>query len=286
MDTAAERRRELGGFLRKRRAQLARAEFGLPRIGRTRETGLRREEVAYHAGVSVTWYTWLEQGRDINPSRQVLEAICRTLRLDDAGHAYVLGLGGYAPEPPEPAGTMNTGSSIPPHLQRFLDAQGAAPAFAILPDWHIAGWNRAYEALYPKVATLEPADRNLLLVIFTDPVVRAMLPDWEVTSGHFLAEYRAEAGAALGRPEHTMLVTRLLEASPEFARAWNEHHVERFASRERRFLHPVAGELVFEHHRLSPSDLPEVHVVVYLPASEETRAKMAGMLTEGPGAEP
>lgn len=275
MDAAEERRRELGSFLRKRREQVPRADYDLPPIARSRHTGLRREEVAYHAGLSVTWYTWLEQGREINPSRQVLDAIAHTLRLSAPEHHYVLTLAGYAPLPqgdPPPA------AEAPAHIQRLLDAQQASPAFAIAPDWGIAGWNRAYEALYPNIARVAAGDRNLLLLIFTDPSVRQLLPDWESASRHFLAEYRAEAGPALGQPGHAALVARLMRESAEFARAWSEHEVERFASRERRFHHAAAGDLVFEQHRLTPSDLPGIHVVIYLPLDSATRAKMAGLL--------
>ncbi|WP_166350602.1 helix-turn-helix transcriptional regulator [Phytoactinopolyspora limicola] len=261
MSQEAQRRQELGGLLRKRRAQLVRADFDLPPVGRSRTHGLRREEIAYRSGLSVTWYTWLEQGRDINPSRQVLQAITRTMRLSPAEHEYVLALAGYTPDQADDSAP----AALPAHIQRLLDAQGHAPAFVVTPEWSIAGWNDAYEALYPTVATVEPENRNLLWLIFTDPAVRRMLPDWESTSRHFLAEYRAEAGALLGQPGHATLLTRLLSHSAEFARAWEHHEIERFASRERRFVHPDVGELVFEHHRLSPADLPDLHIVVYLP---------------------
>jgi len=271
VDPAAERRRELGGFLRSRREALDRAGYGLPPT-RGRTAGLRREEVAYHAGVSVTWYTWLEQGRETNPSRQVLDAIARTLRLAPAEHHYLLGLAGYAPVPP---GELPPTAPAPPHLQRLLDAQGAAPAFAVAATWDIAAWNRAYAALYPAVATVPADERNLLWLIFTDPGVRRMLPDWETTAQQFLAEYRAAAGPALGTAAHAALVSRLVEASPTFAQAWHHHHVERFASRERRFHHPEAGPLTFEQHRLTPSDQPDLHVVIYLPADGATLRAMA-----------
>ncbi|WP_205856321.1 helix-turn-helix transcriptional regulator [Phytoactinopolyspora endophytica] len=271
MGQDADRRRELGGFLRKRREGLVRADYELPPVGRSRVTGLRREEIAYHAGVSVTWYTWLEQGKDINPSRQVLDSIARTMRLSAAEHEYTLALAGYAPSPPHDV----TPVTAPPHIRRLLEAQDTSPAFAVSPDWMIAGWNRAYEALYPNVAAVAPEERNLLWLIYTDPYVRQMLPDWETTSRHFLAEYRAEAGPSLGHSAHVALLTRLLSASPEFAAAWEEHQVERFSSRERHFRHPDVGDLAFEHHRLTPSDLPDIHVVVYVPLEgTETEQKV------------
>ncbi len=268
MQQDKQRRQELGAFLRKRRGELVRSDHHLPPVGRSRLIGLRREEIAYLAGVSVTWYTWLEQGRDIHPSRQVLDSVARTMGLTAAERDYLLSLSGLAPAP-----TVDlTPIVAPPHLQRLLAAQGDSPAFAVSADWTIAGWNRAYELLYPNVATVPAADRNLLLLIFTDPAVRALLPDWDVTSRHFLAEYRAEAGPMLGHPAHVALVSRLFEQSPEFQAAWNDHQVERFASRERRFHHP-AGELIFEHHRLIPSDLPDLHVVVYVPVIESGTAQ-------------
>ncbi|WP_087007727.1 helix-turn-helix transcriptional regulator [Gulosibacter sp. 10] len=268
--------RELGTFLRRRRERLVREDFDLPPVGRSaRTTGLRREEIAYRAGVSVTWYTWLEQGRDINPSRQVIDSLAVTMRLSAAEHAYVLALAGYAavtadgPASPE---------SLPPQLQRFLDAQDPSPAFALSANWMIVGWNRAYGALYPGVAEAEPERRNLLRLIFTDPSVRSLLPDWEVTSRQFLAEYRAETGGMLGQEQHVRLIASLTEESAEFAEAWQAHRIERFASRERRFRHPV-GELVFEQHRLVPSDQPELQLVVYLAeAGSETLLAMHGLL--------
>ncbi|WP_396912808.1 helix-turn-helix transcriptional regulator, partial [Mycolicibacterium sp.] len=182
--TDPDRRAELGTFLRSSRERLLRVDFGLPAGGRGRTVGLRREEVAYLSGVSVTWYTWLEQGRDINPSRQVLDAVSRALRLTVAEHRYVLGLAGFAPLPAPVADDVTT---VPSHVQRLLDAIGENPAYALTPEWGIAGWNAAYERLYPNVATTPATERNLLWVVFTDPAVRTLLDDWQVTSQRFLA---------------------------------------------------------------------------------------------------
>ena len=281
MEQADDRRRELGRFLRTRRESLVRADFELPPVGRSRLTGLRREEIAYRAGLSVTWYTWLEQGRDINPSRQVLDSIARNMRFSAAEHAYILSLAGYTPTQ---SADLGAAPDAPPHIQHLLDQQGHAPAFAVSPSWAIAAWNDAYEALYPGVATLPPEGRNLLLAIFTDPSVREMLPDWDTTSRRFVAEYRAEAGPLLGHPAHVALVSTLLTASSEFASAWQQHEIRRFSSRERVFRHPEVGILTFEHHRLIPADLPDLHIVVYLPDPRtDTREKMAALLSERDG---
>lgn len=271
------RRRQLGDFLRTRRTQLDRAAFGLPPVTRGRGMGLRREEIAYLSGVSVTWYTWLEQGRPINPSRQVLDAVARTLRLTAAERAYVLSLAGAA----TPATGAAEAAEVPPHVQHLLDALQTSPAFAIAADWSIAAWNRAYQALYPGVATVPAQDRNLLWLVFTDPDVRAMLPDWAADSRHFLAEYRAEAAPRLGEAAHADLVERLGRASEVFRAAWRDHDVEGFTSRERRFHRPEVGDLDFEHHRLELSDVPGLHLVVYTPVSGTPTAERLARLLAG-----
>ncbi|MDP8930670.1 MAG: hypothetical protein M3O70_19410 [Actinomycetota bacterium] len=150
-------------------------------------------------------------------------------------------------------------------MQRLLDALDGYPAYAIAPDWGICGWNSAYARLYPHVATVPVSDRNLLWLIFTDPYVRDLLPDWESDSRRFLAEFRAEAGPRLGDASIAYLVRRLREASPAFRAGWESHDIEGFAARERVFHHPLVGELHFEHHRLAPADHPDLHLVIYTP---------------------
>nr|WP_239521055.1 helix-turn-helix transcriptional regulator [Blastococcus saxobsidens] len=252
----ATARRELAEFLGSRRRQVSPASVGLVAGGNRRTPGLRREEVALLAGVSHTWYTWLEQGRDIHPSRQVVDALARTLRLSPAEHEYVLRLAGHGGAPAE-----RSSEAVPAHLQRLMDALGPSPAYAITSSWSIVGWNRAYERLYPGVAAA--ADRNLLWAVFTDPAVRDLLGDWETDSRRFLTQFRAEVGPRLADPGVVDLVTRLQEASPSFREGWASRDVDRFSSTERRFEHPVVGTLVLEHHQVTPADAPGVQVVVY-----------------------
>ncbi|MFC0673371.1 helix-turn-helix transcriptional regulator [Brachybacterium hainanense] len=277
MPTADPLRRELGAFLRGRRNAAVRADYDLPPVGRRRTTGLRREEIAFLSGVSVTWYTWLEQGRDINPSRQVIDAVALNLHLTQAEHDYVLGLAGFSPHPrpvlaePEP---------VPGHVQLLLDALDPAPAFALTPHWDLAAWNTAYQGLFPGVLDTPPERRNLLLFIYLDPRVRSMLPQWEDTSSRFLAEYRAESGGRVSGAEHVRLVTHLRAESPEFARAWDAQAVERFASRRRVFEHPEAGHLEFEQVNLLPQDAPELRIISYLPAAGTDAARRVELLQE------
>jgi transcriptional regulator with XRE-family HTH domain len=258
-------RRELGEFLTLRRRSVDPRTVGLPAGGSRRTPGLRREEVALLAGVSHTWYTWLEQGRDIRPSRQVLDALARTLRLSPAEHEYALRLGGHGAAP------APGGSAMPDHVQRLLDALSPSPAYVITASWAVVGWNAAYERFYPGVADVSPGERNLLRLVFTDPAVRELLGDWATDSWLFFSQFRAEVGPRLADPDVVELVEQLRAASPEFRAGWASHDVDRFTAGERRFEHPVVGTLLLEHHQLTPADAPGLHLVVYT-AAEGTDA--------------
>lgn len=158
MSPSAHARSELADFLRTRRQHLDPTTVGLPASNQRRTQGLRREEVSLLSGVSLTWYTWLEQRRDINPSRQVIDALARTLQMSTAEHEYVLHLTGHAA-----ALSLDQASvTIPAHGQRLLDALDPSPAYALTNNWTIVAWNRVYEALYPNIATTDSGQRNLL----------------------------------------------------------------------------------------------------------------------------
>ncbi len=266
-------RRELAEFLASRRRQLDPREAGLPTGGPRRTPGQRREEVALLSGVSHTRYTWLEQGRDIRPSRQVVDALARTLRMSPAEHEYVRRLAGHGG-----AVRDSAPEGMPAHVQRLVDALGPSPAYVITSGWTIVGWNQAYERLYPGVATVPAAERNLLWLVFTDPSVRELLGDWGTDSRRFLTQFRAEIGPRLADPEVVDLVARLEAASPHFRAGWASHDVDRFSSGERRFEHPDVGTLLLEHHQLTPADAPGLQLVVYTAAEgSDTAAKLTRM---------
>lgn len=206
-----------------------------------------------------------------------MDALARTLHLSRAEHAYILRLTGHVAEP------VNESSSVvlPPQVQRLLDAV-AAPAFALTPHWRLLGWNRSYEVFYPGVANAADADRNLLWLVFTDPYVRDLLADWELDSRQFLTQFRSEAGSRVHDPAWAELVMRLQATSPEFRRDWASHDVDQFVSRERRFAHPIAGTLVLEQHRLTVSDCPDVHLVVYTAAPDsEAEQRLETLIGSG-----
>jgi transcriptional regulator with XRE-family HTH domain len=263
----ADHRRELAEFVRARREATRPDQVGLP-TGRGRRTpGLRREEVAMLAGVSVTWYTWLEQGRRINASNDVLLAIGRALRLDAAGLDHLLSLttpGTAAPDvPAEP----------PSALVRLLDALMPAPAYVLGPCWDFVGWNTAQARLYPRLADLEPPRRNLMWVLFADPAIRDLIVDWDIHARQALAEFRSATSAIRHDPAMVDLVATLTAESPEFAAWWREHDVSGFETRLRRFRHPTAGDLTFEYQQLTPAEWPSLRVVAQLPVPGDDSAE-------------
>jgi transcriptional regulator with XRE-family HTH domain len=269
---STDHRAALADFLRARRRALSPSQVGLP-VGRSRRTpGLRREEVAMLAGVSVTWYTWLEQGRRINASTDVLRAIGRALRLDDAGLDHLTALGQPSASAPVAIPTYGP-DDVPSALRRLIDAFEPAPAYVLGPRWEFAAWNTAQGRLYPRLATLAEADRNLLWVLFCDPATRELIVDWDLHARQALAEFRASTTAQRDDPAMVAMVDRLRAASADFDRWWAEHDVARFETRLRRFNHPIAGLLTFEYQLLTPAEWPLLTVAVQLPVPGDDSAQ-------------
>jgi transcriptional regulator with XRE-family HTH domain len=262
-----DHRKELAAFLRTRRQATRPAQVGLP-AGRGRRTpGLRREEVAMLAGVSVTWYTWLEQGRRINASDDVLRAIGRALRLDDAGLEHLISLSDPG------TGPVHAPTEAPSALTRLLDALMPAPAYVLGPHWDFVGWNTAQARLYPRIEQLEAPRRNLLWVLFADPATRDLIVDWDIHARQALAEFRAATTTVRHDPAMGALVELLAEESAEFAAWWPQHDVSGFETRLRRFDHPAAGELTFEYQQLTPAEWPNLRVVAQLPVPGDDSAE-------------
>lgn len=267
-----ERRTALAAFLTQRRKQLLRDRVNLPPGPRDRRIGLSREEVSYHASVSMTWYTWLEQARTIKPSREVLLSIANALTLNEQERAYVLHLAGYSGIARQ--GRDRSVSNLPESVQQLMDSINPNPAYAIFTDWFFAGWNSAYLSMFPRVAAVPAEERNLISMVFNEDSVRLLMPDWETDSHRFLAQFRAEAAPYFGQPEVAYLVDELFENSREFRAGWNSKDLELFSARPRRFNHPVCGNLLLHQHRLSPPEHPDILIVVYTPCDSETADKL------------
>lgn len=263
-----DHRTELADFLRARRDSVTPEQVGLP-LGNTprRTPGLRREEVAMLAGVSITWYTWLEQGRRINASPDVLTAIGRALQLDEAGHEHLLALAHPSSTP------IEAPREAPTALVRLIDSMEPAPAAVLGPRWEFLAWNPAQARLYPRIQELQGVERNLLWVLFRDPATRELIVDWDIHARQALAEFRAATAAMRNDPELTELVEKLAAESDEFAAWWPEHDVAHFETRIRRFNHPSAGLLTFEYQQLAPVEWPALRVACQLPVPGDDSAE-------------
>jgi transcriptional regulator with XRE-family HTH domain len=262
------RRPELAAFLRARRDALDPTDVGLPAARARRTPGLRREEIAMLAGVSVTWYTWLEQGRPINASVDVLEALARALRLDDAERRHLLALASRSPSE-----LVEQVDDAPDALVRLITAMEPAPAYVLGQAWDFLAWNTAQARLYPMIERLAGHQRNLLWVIFAEPTARELVADWPDQARRIMAEFRAGTAALRNEPRVIEVVDQLRSASEEFAEWWPQLDVARFQTRLRRYRHPRAGDLVFEYQQLTPSEWPGLRVVCQLPVPGDDSAQ-------------
>ena len=270
------RRAELADFLRTRRAALQPQDVGLPGGGRRRTPGLRREEVAQLAGVGATWYTWLEQGRDVRASVEVLEALSKALQLDQAErtHLILLGRGEEAPPCKSPA------ERVSPTLRRLIEGLGPNPAYVLGRRWDYLAWNDAAVALLGDFGELPRASRNHAWQTFTDPARREMFVDWEHSSRTMIAKFRADSARHIGDPEFESLIRALRKSSPEFAKAWERHEVSTRSEGRKDLRHPVAGLMSFSHAVFHPAEKLEQRLILYSPLPEnDTAEKLAALMS-------
>lgn len=263
----------LGAFLRDRRCRLDAAAFGLP-MGRRRTPGLRREEVAQRANVSVTWYTWLEQGRGGAPSADVLDRIARALMLTDVEreHLFLIGLG----RPPEVRYRESDGVS--PRLQRVLDAMELSPALIKTATWDVIAWNRAATVMLADYGAMAPRERNVLRMMFCDPAVRARQFDWESVARFVVATFRADAVRAGAAGNVEALVDELSLASPEFAAMWREKEVGHHGEGTKTLRDPKLGVMSLEYSSFTVDGRPDLSMVVYNPSTPEVAAEVKRLI--------
>lgn len=254
-------RHALGDFLRTHRARLAPESLGFV-AGRRRTPGLRREEVAQVCGMSATWYTWLEQGRDVSPSPQALAALAHALQLTPAERAYLFQLGSRR-DPAEPASTDQGVMDAAPALAEAVAAIDA-PAYVLDRTWTARAWNEQAVRLF--VGWLDGAhDRNLMRYVFLSPLAAKVIPDWETRARRVLAEFRAESSRHLEDAALQAVVEELREKSPLFARHWSEHEVVDLLGGARRFDHPREGPLLYEQIAFTVASRPDLKLVVLMP---------------------
>jgi transcriptional regulator with XRE-family HTH domain len=255
------RRQELSNFLRTRRERLHPSDVGLLANRRRRTPGLRREEVAQLAGMSATWYTWLEQKRPIKVSFNVLDNLARVLRLDPIERVQLFQLALHNPVV-DPAPRRE---EVSPLIQRTLDRMDAVAAFIMGPRWDVLAWNHAARAFFFDFETVPREERNLVWLAFTSPALRSLLADWPTRAQDILARFRGDYGRHAGDPHFVQLVERLNSVSAEFAQWWPRHDVRPQSEGRKQYNHPVAGPLLAEHLTFSMTDNPELRLTIFAP---------------------
>lgn len=268
------RRQELAEFLRAQRERLDPARFGIPAGTRRRTPGLRREELAQLAGLSATWYTWIEQAREVSVSAAALARLARALGLSPPERAYLFDLAGKR----DPSAAAAPAAALPAALAAAVEAM-ACPAYLLDRGWTALAWNRPAARLF--VGWLDPgaADRNLLRYVFLHPAARRLIPDWDSRARRLLAEFRVDYSHHLDDPALQALVRGLAAESPLFAEAWEAHAVVGRAGGRRHFAHPEAGPLSYEQITLTPSAQPDCKLVMLVPDAAPAARRRGDRLT-------
>ncbi|MEU0333874.1 helix-turn-helix transcriptional regulator [Streptomyces sp. NPDC006193] len=278
---------ELGRFLRARRTRTSPQQAGLtvgPGLRRT--PGLRREELATLAGISIDYYVRLERGKETRPSPSVLDALARALRLDEQEHQHLRELAAraarYAPEPP-PAPSRTVG----PHVRLLLESMRPHPAYVLSRSMDVLAWNPGGLALYAGLDEWPTGRRNLARYLFLHPAARGLFPDWDRQVTGCVARLRAVAGTAPDAPDLTGLVGELLVKSPDFAGLWERYEVTGRKPARKTFRHPRVGTVTLTSQVMHLEGTPGQRLGVYTaePGTPDHDALLLLDMTEpGPAA--
>jgi transcriptional regulator with XRE-family HTH domain len=271
----SDKRTELAAFLRTRRERVQPSDVGLPAGSRRRTAGLRREEVAQLAGVGVTWYTWLEQGRPIHVSVQVLEAIARTLRLDPAERAHLMLLAEVPGADSSPAPCFDC--PVPPAVQEIIDGL-SYPAAVLTEMFDVLAWNQPYAAIFADLIAALPPERNALRSLLTRPTCCSPVENREDSIRSMVAQLRGAYGRHVGDPIWTRFIQRMEGISDAFAAAWRSQDVARNVRYLKLFRHPAFGQFALTSTSFDVREVPGARLVAYTatdPASKDTLTRLA-----------
>lgn len=273
---ANDNRKLLGTFLRTRRESLDPNRLGLPRMRHRRTPGLRREEVAQLADVGVTWYTWLEQGRDIKASAKTLTAIATALQCNDVETQHLFSLAGHNLPSVRVAAAC---CKIAEHNQRMLDAI-QLPAIIETPRFDILGYNAAWCALMGvDMAQIPLEDRNCIWLAFNHPGWRAAMADWEEVMPQMVAMFRGQMGEHLGDPHWESFLARLLASSDDFGRTWQRYELGKVENRVKRFQRDSVGEMTLRQNNWWSASRNGDRLLVYVPDDETSAAALQQLIT-------
>lgn len=264
MERNLERTRlDLGEFLRSRRERISLAEAGLPPTGRRRTPGLRREEVAALAGVGLSWYTWLEQGRDIGVSPAFLDNLCRVLKLDamERRHLYLLS----HQRPPAEQG--KTWCVVPKIVHRLMADLPLRPAYVLNLRWDVLAWNPAADRIF-NFSEREPEHRNMLWMLFTDQRMKSLFSPWDDQAIQMLSSFRRDFVHASKESDVASLVRELESVSAEFKGWWSRQDINGPCQGIRHFSIESFGDVAMEHTTLTIDVERHLRLVYYAPMEQ------------------
>jgi transcriptional regulator with XRE-family HTH domain len=246
---------ELGEFLRVRRSRLTPADVGLPTAGARRVAGLRREEVAVLAGVSADYYARLEQGRETNPSGQVIDALARALRLDPDAHRHAHQLAGLAPRPTV---AERPDTTVDPALLHLMHSFPTAAAYIVNHRLEVLAANELADALCAPLADR----RDMVRSLFHDPAARSLFADWSAVARDAVHALRLAAGRDRQDPLLAALIAELTADSPEFAALWHDHEVHSLGRKSKVFNHPDVGRIELTYQAFDVQGAPGQQLLV------------------------
>lgn len=272
---ASPSREALSVFLTRKRGEVTPTMAGIAVHGPRRVSGLRREEVAFLAGVSVDWYTRLEQGRPVTPSEQVLDAIVHILQLDEAERDYLLNLarptsGPRAGDPGLP--------TVRPGIRRMIRTLVNQPAFVLGPRMEVLDGNDLAWALLTDFPARPVEDRTLIKWVFTDPAASTLYVDWDVIASELVGVLQLEASARPRDPKVAALVRELSATSPEFRRWWAEPAPQGRTSGTKRFNHPVVGSLTIDWEAFALQEDDTQTFFIYTASDDASAAALKRLL--------
>jgi transcriptional regulator with XRE-family HTH domain len=272
---SSEQRRQLAEFVRAHREKLSPTVFGLVAGGRRRTPGLRREEMAQLCGLSATWYTWIEQGRDVSVSPTALARLAGALQLGRAERAYLFELAGKR----DPDQSRGNTDQLPSAALSCVETI-QSPAYILDRCWNARSWNAKAERLF--VGWLDqPCERNLLHFIFLQPSARDLICEWEQRARRVAAEFRAACSAHLNDPSLREVIERLHRESADFARFWDEHGVLDREGGERTFNHPTNGFLRYQQVTFALAGYPDLKLTMLVRERGNATSKVGSGTNRG-----
>lgn len=270
------RYKELGKFLKTRRDKISPTQVGLPYGNRRRTLGLKREEVAQLANVSLTWYTWLEQGRSINVSDQVLESIGHTLLLNETEMKYIFALSQIT----MPESKVSAPQFISKPIQAILNKLEPYPSFASDQYWNVIGWNESAKLIFGDFSKMNGRERNTIWRMFTNTKYKTLFTEWDEVGQWIVAQFRISCSQYTSDKWFENFVEELILESDDFKNWWVDHNVDFQDDFKKRINIESVGELIFDFTSFDVSINPRTKIAIHTPANMETSNKLKNLFAK------